>query len=401
MLKKLRLHNFRTYLNAEFSFTPLHLVVGKNNSGKTNLFYAMRFLNATAVKDLAAAINTIPGGSWEVKNWSSKSSVVELSCECMLDFDGTPHTYDYSLILEIEDPQASNQGISTIRVKSEMLRVTSSKFGEVTLLENDGREAHMLHEGKLQRSKSEERITTLSPRDSTMLSKLYELETNRRAIQFRRFLGSWLFFSLDPVAMRFGWNDDKAALTDLQVNAGNLANVMYHIKNIDDRRYRAIIADVCKIEPALEAVSFIPNPGQPATPFVALRSRPQASWPGLSDGTLRYMALAYLAHSATAWGSQENSSPTPVIFIEEPENGLYPGYMRAMFELFEGRGYGSQFIFTSHSPYFINLFDNRREAVTLLRRATDRTEVVDVPEPDDDDEDRLRLAEEYSMEMLD
>ena len=401
MLKKLRLHNFRTYLNAEFSFTTLHLVVGKNNSGKTNLFYAMRMLNATAVADLSTALRAVPGGSWEMTNFSSKSNLVELSCTCVLEFHGVAHSYEYSLCLEVEEPHAPSSSPSAARIRSERLHVSSAAFGDVCLLESDGREAQMLHEGKYENSKTAERVTTLAPRDSTMLCKLYELDTNRRALQFRRFLGSWCFFNLAPEQMRLGWSEPTSDSSSLLVNGGNLANVIYNLKNLDERRYRSVIDEVCRVEPELKAVNFVPNPGQTPVPFLELRSRPRASWVGLSAGTLRCMALAYIAHSATAWRDQDRNCPTQVMFIEEPENGLYPGYLRTMFELFETRGEGTQFIFTSHSPYFINLFDNRRDSVTLLRRAVDRTEIVEVPDPNDDDPDRLLLAEQYSMELFD
>ena len=91
----------------------------------------------------------------------------------------------------------------------------------------------------------------------------------------------------------------------------------------------------------------------------------------------------------------------PLIYIEEPENGLFPGQIRALLELFEGTGGGAQFVFTSHSPYFINLFDGRRDAVTLLRKQKDRTETVRLPPPDDTDSERPLLAEQYSMGLFD
>ena len=91
---------------------------------------------------------------------------------------------------------------------------------------------------------------------------------------------------------------------------------------------------------------------------------------------------------------------TPLIMIEEPENGIYPGRLRAFFDAIEDRAPEGQFVFTSHSPYFINLFDAYRESVTLLRRNRERTEIVKVP-PADDDPDRPLLAEQYSLELLD
>jgi predicted ATP-dependent endonuclease of OLD family len=52
MLKRLKVHNFRSFLNFEVNFSPLHLVIGKNNSGKTNLNNLAR-LRATVTTESA------------------------------------------------------------------------------------------------------------------------------------------------------------------------------------------------------------------------------------------------------------------------------------------------------------------------------------------------------------
>jgi predicted ATPase len=79
-----------------------------------------------------------------------------------------------------------------------------------------------------------------------------------------------------------------------------------------------------------------------------------------SDGTLRFMALGYIILNNAR---QDNPSLT---IIEEPENGLYVRHLKPLFELIEPTGTGGQYIFTSHSPYFIDLFDTNLENVTLM-----------------------------------
>ncbi|MEK6798592.1 MAG: AAA family ATPase [Planctomycetota bacterium] len=403
MLKKLRLHNFRTYLNAEFSFTQRHLVIGHNNSGKTNLYAAMRFLGASASLDFSKCVFMVPGGLMEIKNWAFNSNVVELSCECELLYEGEPHQFAYCLNLIIE--QASGRGGTgdlqpALRVTREELTVNSKQFGNVVLLTSDGREANMLHEEQLVRRKQENRVTTLSPRDSTMLFKLYELETNRRAILFRRYLTSWTFFTLNPDQLRFGWKDASAEWSSLSPSGHNLAIAIFHVKNFNERRYRNILDHVRLIEPDLQAINFITAAGQPPFPIIELQRRPQASWAGLSDGTLRTLAFAWIAEAVRIDQTSPSDRFSPLIVIEEPENGIFPGQLRPILDWFEEHGSGGQFVFTSHSPYFINLFDAQRESVTLLRRSNERTEVVPVPIADESDPDRLLLAEQYSMELL-
>src|SRR5260370_11357173 len=149
------------------------------------------------------------------------------------------------------------------------------------------------------------------------------------------------------------------------------------------------------VEPSLEAINFIPAPGQQPVPFVALTNQPRASWQGLSDGTLRAMGLALIIETAAACSPPTNAVPS-LALIEEPENGIFPGLLRRFFDLFEEWAPASQFIFTSHSPYFIDMFDDKREWVTILRKATDRSESSNPPmdEPGKNGDDRLTLSME-------
>src|SRR3990172_6426935 len=101
MLKSLKLHNFRTYLNADVEFSPQHLIIGKNNSGKTNLCSALSFLKATASADLSTAAGAwVPGGIGEMKNWLLTSEPVRFSIQCDLAFEDENLSFDYALTLD-------------------------------------------------------------------------------------------------------------------------------------------------------------------------------------------------------------------------------------------------------------------------------------------------------------
>jgi len=398
MLKSLKLHNFRTYLNTTVPFTQHHLIIGKNNSGKTNLCAAIKFLRSTASQELADAAFEIPGGLTEITNWYSKSTEFEVACACEIPVDGDSHSFEYTLKIGITDgAQPEAKQLRGIGIRSEKLTVTGGGFTNVDLIENDGHEARLRHE------KSDEGFCakTLAPRGATMLSKLYELDTNRRAIAFRKYLTSWVYYSLSPLAMREGWRSGSAHLGAMSPDGRDLASTLFRLKNFDERRYRKVLDHVRVAEPSLEAINFLPVPDQGPVPFVDMHGRPRASWASLSDGTLRALGLALIAEAAAPGDVESSDAPCPLTVIEEPENGIYPGLLRHLVDLFEGRAAQAQFVFTSHAPYFINFFDATRNCVTLLRKKDDRTVLVVIPPPDDDDEDRPLLAEQYSMELID
>ena len=400
MLKSLKLHNFKTFLNCEVQLSRRHLLLGKNSSGKTNFASALQLLARTSGMTLDQAVSVIPGGVAEISNWGTTSEEVELSCTCELDFEGDLCEFVYQLSLLQSSPTFSDKERPGLQVRKERLSVTCAGFDNVVLLENDGREALLTHEQQVTESESPHRPRTLAPKNATMLSKLYELGSNRRAILFRNYLSSWCYYSLSPHAMRYGPVQATQAAVVLEPLGQELSDVIYHLKNQNERRYRRLIEHAKIVEPALEMINFGTSPDQRPLPFLELSGKRQASWTGLSDGALRTLALGYIIERASAVSPPEWPTSSLAI-IEEPENGLFPGQLRQIFDLFEEWAPTSQFIFTSHSPYFIDMFDNKRDCVTIFRKTGDRSEASSPKEAGNGQaEERFSLSTEYASDLF-
>ena len=228
MLKSLKLHNFKTFLNCEVQLSRQHLLIGKNSSGKTNFASALQLLARTSGMTLDQAVSVIPGGVSEISNWGTKSDEVELSCTCELEFEGERCEFVYQLNLLQRSPTSLSVAERPgLQVRKERLSVTCAGFDNVVLLENDGREALLTHEQQVTQSESPHRPRTLAPKNATMLSKLFELETNRRAILFRNYLAGWCYFSLSPHAMRYGPVQATQAAVVLEPFGYELSDVIF------------------------------------------------------------------------------------------------------------------------------------------------------------------------------
>jgi predicted ATPase len=88
--------------------------------------------------------------------------------------------------------------------------------------------------------------------------------------------------------------------------------------------------------------------------------------------------------------------------IEEPETGIFVGHLKPLLESIDPSGREGQYIFTSHSPYFIDLFDAHLDGVLLLKRERTHTTLV---QPDPDKvlpliEEEFSLGELHFREML-
>ncbi len=98
----------------------------------------------------------------------------------------------------------------------------------------------------------------------------------------------------------------------------------------------------------------------------------------ISDGTLRFLALAVLA---------EVSDESGVFCMEEPENGIHPGNLPAMNELLHDIAVNvyeevhidnplRQVIVATHSPYFVQLQD--KEELVLAKGVLKKTNAGDI-----------------------
>jgi len=203
-----------------------------------------------------------------------------------------------------------------------------------------------------------------------MLSHLHDQQASRRALAFRNYLNSWQYYDLEPHRLRDDRFDRQAVV--LNSDGSALASVLFNLKNRDERRYRRLVELAQKVEQRLDALHFSFAGERIAMELIDAQGHP-FGLSGASNGTLRFMALCYIILN------NARQSNSPLAIIEEPENGLYVRCLKPLFELIDPTGTGGQYIFTSHSPYFIDLFDTQLENITLME---DRGTYSDLVKPD-------------------
>ncbi len=366
MIRRLRINNFKTMLNLEFRPAGTNLIIGQNNSGKTNLCSAMRFLGLSSEREqtLDAAIYATLGERWNVNNFHVQNNpLIEFEADCELMNDAESISFNYRLLVRTHTSESSE--IQSLSVEEERLTASGGRFAQTTLLENTRGQVGMLHEeGFVQgRSDSPYYVRTRVPTDSTMLSQLYEMENNQRAILFRRFLRSWSYYNFSPIALR---QPDVVVNKDyLSSNGANLSRVLFALHNEKPRIERKLIDTVRLLEPQLEFFSFSSADPEHVHLFAEDKAGHRVSARSLSDGTLRFMGMVYVILMAEY--SASNSGFSPLTIIEEPENGLYVGHLKPLIEKIDITGLKGQFVFTSHSPYFIDLFDNNPDGLHIVK----------------------------------
>ncbi len=382
MLRRLRIDNFKSLINIEVQPSAVNLLIGRNNSGKTNLCQALCFLSTSVQTPLDHAAATV-ADPWTLTNTYLKRDLMTFEVECDLDGPDGVLTFDYTLVLRASAaPHAGPLGRELV-VSDERLSVSGGIFGSgARLLENQSGAVRLLHEGRHAAGMEDAFVETTAPTNGTMLQRLYDRQHNGAANGFKDYLASWRYYDFEPCRLRDAQSTVPAVLMP---DGANMSLLLYQLKTMRERDYRRLLDLVREIEPKLDALNFVPPSQESVFMFMADQQNNIFTPRALSNGTLRYLALAYVLLF-------EASEPR-IVLIEEPENGLHVGHLKRLLSLVpSGDQAGGQVIFTSHSPYFIDLFDEHLDGLLLARSAGTHSEIVK-PAPE-----RIRaVLEEFDL----
>jgi len=382
MLKSFRISNFRNLVNVEFRPVGSNLLIGPNNAGKTSLCSALRFLSLTASGDLEAAAQNAVGETWNIANAYVSDRTLQFDLWATLEDGGQSLDFEYTLQIAVAKG-TGGFGVS-LRARKERLVLTGGEFAKTVLLECDNELAQVLNEEQYlqllppalvsiagRQLSQEARLQhgtrhlakTISPSDATMLSRLYDLQANRLSHLFKRYLQSWMYFNLNPHALRSHRVVSEKPI--IYPDGSNLSKVMFTLHNERQRVEKRIIESLKSIEPKVELLSFTSPDPQSVYLFLEDPEQNRFGTQSMSDGTLRYLVFAYLVYSLS---DGKSAMPfAPLVIVEEPEDGLYVGQLKPLFEKIDASGANGQFVFTSHSPYFIDLWEKNLQGVHLLK----------------------------------
>ncbi|MBU0717290.1 MAG: AAA family ATPase [Planctomycetes bacterium] len=377
MLEYFRADNFKSLVNVSFEPTGLNLLVGSNNAGKTNLCHAMRFLSLTTGMSLHEASRRCTAEPWSLANVYLDKPTIDIAVRCTLTWEKKDYQFDYELSL-IAPRAVQGRGQSmALGVQREVLRVTGGAFNDTPLVENNAGQVKLLHErvflGELQGRDTH--VTTTAPPDHTMLFRLYDLVDNQRANLFKRYVGSWQYFNFD--ALRLRESSAQPLEMELDSDGANLASVLFNLKSAEERLYRKVVDAAKTVEPKLDLINFQSPDPEHVYMFFEDEKGKRFSATNISDGTLRYLALCTLVILNRRFGKAEGGAP--LVMVEEPENGIFVGHLKPLFERIEPSGKEGQYLFTSHAPYFIDLFDSCLDGVWVAHNQRTHTTIERPP----------------------
>lgn len=411
MLTRLKISGFKNLVDVDIRFGPVTCVAGVNGVGKSNLFDAITFLSALADRpliDAALSVRDEGGRTADVRGLFHRAGdhyAEEMSFEAEMIVPGLGHDdlgqtakahitfLRYSLTLAYRTGEGIRSLGSLEILRESLVHInlgdarnnlpfphtsawrTSAVHGrraggDFISTERDGpARTIMLHQdGGSGRPRS--LLAASLPR--TVLSATNAAESPTTLLA-RKEMQSWRLLQLEPSALRT--SDTFTSPTHLGADGSHLAATLYHLArsqngkreeaNGDAGMQEQVYSSVAnRLADLLNEVREIRVDRDDTRELLTLymTDRHGTSHPAraLSDGTLRFLALAVLELDPYGQG---------VLCLEEPENGIHPERIPAMLKLLEDLAVDvdepigpdnplRQVIINTHSPAVVSVVED-------------------------------------------
>ena len=392
MFQEITIRNFRTHRDTTVTLGPITLIIGNNNSGKTNLLTALQHFSRLIARGRPAS--SAPGNAAQSLHRPRQRTVREqphATAQDTVAADRYRNRYSprnvsganffpyRHRLADREEPMVfkcrwHSPNLGNIRYKMELYPMDAQQS-------RVGCREHIW----LSATDSEEKEFSFGfdehtdfPGLQTLLTEDYRLTQSDKTLYSRFFRDASLCFTyhFQPTYLRSQGQatdasvemDDERLVIHSQLGreGGNLHRILSILETRDRRTYDRLIDLLRQFESSFHGILVHPSDSHyPRVDwqFSLTRRGPsridQLRSEAVSDGLLRVAAIGLLTSMR---------SPPAIIQLEEIENGLNPGNIDSVMSLLweavapvestalAYRGYRNQFILTSHSPSVLRQF---------------------------------------------
>lgn len=341
MLTKLKVKNYKSLADFELDLHHFNVLIGPNNSGKSNILDCLDFLTDTAEIVVDEAFRKRGGYDHVVFGGQTEK---EIRIDTIIVNKSKKTEYDVSF---------TDGGVS-----KEKLTITENEEVKVLIEGSEGRGFFF--------DEKENRLTEYSfGTPFTALLNLRDLKRNRSIVDFKNKILNWRFYHFVPFEMKGAFSVEKRF--DPGYKGEEAARTLHSFLSEH-------LSSFTEIENTLRsAVDEIESLRSPLTregkTYIAIKEKHFKSlfdYYQVSDGTLRFLAHLLVLLSP------ELEAPNLACF-EEPENFVHPRLLELLAELLKKAK--TQVIVTTHSPYFIDFVQpedliviEKKEGKTIARR---------------------------------
>ena len=193
-----------------------------------------------------------------------------------------------------------------------------------------------------------------------------------RIVDFLNFLKSWYLCYFSPDSAR--QEQYAAPQPYLNRTGSNLNNVAQYMYREDAASFKKILIEIQKKLKGIKKITpTITDDKRIVLRFLEEGFSESFYSSRMSDGTLKLFAYYLLLNE---------NIPRQLVFLEEPENGLYHQYLSDLASELRndvGKGFKKQLFVTTHSPFFVNalqpedvwVLEKGKDGFSKIQRASD------------------------------
>jgi predicted ATPase len=379
MLTRLKVSGFKNLVDVDVRFGPFTCVAGANGVGKSNLFDAIHFLSALADRpliDAALSVRDEGGRAADVRSLFHRvgddySDEMSFEAEMIVPREGwddlgqravasiTFLRYSVTLAYRKDDKLRPLGALELL--KEELAHITQGDASKHLLFPHTatqwrksavsgrrsvpyfistegtgGERVIKLHQDGGSSGRPLSRSAANLPRTVLSVANAAEAPT---ALLARREMQSWRLLQLEPSSLRRP--DEFTAPAKLGPDGSHLAATLYHLARLnrtrpgqagsDEEAEAQVYSQVAnRLAELIDDVYAVQIDRDERRELLTLQvtggdgtSHPARA---LSDGTLRFLALAVIELDPEAQG---------LLCLEEPENGIHPERIPAMLKLLQ------------------------------------------------------------------
>jgi predicted ATPase len=373
MLTRLKVSGFKNLVDVDVRFGPFTCVAGANGVGKSNLFDAINFLRVLADRPLLDAALTVrdeAGRTADVRSLFHRVGAryddrMSFEAEMIVPNEGfddlgqkakasiTFLRYAITLAIRADDGQRSLGPLELIKEELDHINLREARnrlsFPHSTKWRKSAIKGRRTSPFISTEGKGAKRVINLHPdngmrrilsRSAANLPRTVLSTTNAAesptALLARREMQSWRLLHLEPSSLRR--SDEFTAPTRLGIDGSHLAATLYHLahanktngkprQEITERVYSRLANRLAELIEDVFKVSIDRDERRELlTLLVTGRDGTLHPARALSDGTLRFLALAVL---------ELDPETRELLCFEEPENGIHPERIPAMLRLLQ------------------------------------------------------------------
>lgn len=330
MIKSIEIKNFKSILKQRVYLKELNVLIGPNNSGKSNFLDGILFLQNIVRGPIADAFGPVPfsfsytfcrGGDF-------RKEPIEFKVD--LDFKKVGKSPEYYIGIKTFFDNSLKKW--TPIIENEKLKSNSNIYFDI---------------------KNAPQSFLFEKRESIEQDEMKCLLELFRTVKKYQFVPKLIKKEYELENYLFG--------PYLNHDGSNLINVLFNLRENNIQSFAKIMKSLNDFFPDIEKISFASG-GENKISLQATKKEGKKIWqflgPQLSDGFVIILSILTLINLP---------SPPKIILIEELENGLNPASISKILEkLFEAtKEKGIQFVITSHSPIILELLKENPEYIIV------------------------------------